>query len=239
MIPDIHGDYEVMRMAVQLIWPIQSTDQLIFTGDFVDRGPQPRECYALAQELSESFNVTRLTGNHEWVTLMGVHEHAAFAQYVPAEDLKSFGGWPERMHEFSENGDLGKQIRENFDVIKTRHLAQGDERSTCREVLRILKLAGAERLVVGHTPTALLPGGSAGVPMSRCEGRFILMDVAMSRWMGGGQPAALLIETNNTTGKMTRIYAKLPMHEGAAGKEMDFHIGPPLSAEKAAPRDEL
>lgn len=73
----------------------------------------------------------------------------------------------------------------------------------------------------------------------RCEGRFILMDVAMSRWMGGGQPAALLIETDADTGKMTRIYAKLPMHEGAAGKEMDFHIGPPLSAEKAAARDEL
>lgn len=53
------------------------------------------------------------------------------------------------------------------EILQTRHLAQGDEKSVCREVLRILKLAGAERLVVGHTPTPLLPGGSAGVPMSR------------------------------------------------------------------------
>eukprot|EP00929_Paragymnodinium_shiwhaense_P100701 TRINITY_DN63218_c0_g1_i1.p2 TRINITY_DN63218_c0_g1~~TRINITY_DN63218_c0_g1_i1.p2 ORF type:complete len:239 (-),score=42.24 TRINITY_DN63218_c0_g1_i1:210-869(-) len=84
------------------------------------------------------------------------------------------------------------------EILQTRHLAGRHESNlVCQEVEEILKLAGAERLVLGHTPTPLI-GGRAGEPLIRCGGRLLLMDVAMSRWMGGGVPVALQIRTRDT-----------------------------------------
>jgi len=42
----------------------------------------------------------------------------------------------------------------------------------------------------------------------KCEGRLLLTDTAMSRWMGGGKPSALFLETDDTTGALERIYIK-------------------------------
>ncbi|CAD7964331.1 unnamed protein product [Amoebophrya sp. A120] len=289
MIPDIHGDYELMQQALSFVYPIDKDhDQLIFTGDFVDRGPQPRECYELSQVLADNYNVTRLTGNHEWVTIQGVGQHDPFAMYVPEEDLKSFGTWPERQHAFSKDGHFGKMIRRKFDVIallgidsdpmsktlfvhagisirtmqqwgtveaikkagremlqsdyldtvllneilQTRHLAQGPDSRVCMEVRQILKVAKAERLVVGHTPTPLI-GGQPGEPIVKCKGRFILMDVAMSRWMGGGMPAALIIETDANTGKLSRVFYKIK-----AGEEHDVPL-PETSLQDTKDGDDL
>ncbi|CAD7975756.1 unnamed protein product [Amoebophrya sp. A25] len=277
MIPDIHGDFDVMQEAVKFVEPIHpGKDKLIFTGDLVDRGPQPQECYRLSQKLKEQYNVTRLTGNHEWITIMGVDANAPFAQYVPREDLMSFGSWSQRMHSFGPTGELGKMIREEFDVIsleqipgvplsktlfvhagithqtlrqygsvqavkeagkamlmannldtpllneilQTRHLAQGQPRAVCREVQQILRTGGAERLVVGHTPTPLI-GGEPGKPLIKCGGRLLLMDVAMSKWMGGGTPAALIFEAEKTgkKGTLKRIYVKI-----RAGEEIEVPI---------------
>ena len=77
-------------------------------------------------------------------------------------------------------------------LVWTRHLAEGSDQQACPEVDEILKLAKAERVVLGHTPTFYLAGGQVGVPMVRCGGRLLLSDVGMSWWMGGsGRGAAL------------------------------------------------
>lgn len=117
-IPDIHGDFDLMKHALSLVEPLDpEKDHLVFTGDFVDRGPAPKECYDLSEELSKKYNVTRLLGNHEWITLMGVGPRDPFAEYVTAEDLASFGGWDKRRHEFGPHGHYGKMIREGFNAI--------------------------------------------------------------------------------------------------------------------------
>jgi len=92
------------------------------------------------------------------------------------------------------------------EILQTRHLAQGREAKVCNEVLGILKVAKAERLVLGHTPTSLV-GSPEGTPKIRCKGRLLLTDVAMSKWMGGGMPAALILETG-PEGTLTRIHVK-------------------------------
>lgn len=262
-IPDIHGDFDIMKEALSLVEPFTSTDQLVFTGDLVDRGPQPRECYEHSEQLARQYNVTRLIGNHEWVTLMGVDKNNLFAQFVPKEDLQSFGGWSGRMAAFSAEGDLGKLIRQGFDVmalrqlpgdprsrtlfvhagitsetmrtygsaeaiqaagksmllddrlstdlldeiLQDRHLAQGRDSEVCEEVDDILKVARAERLVLGHTPTLMLRA-PRGNPLVKCGGRLLLSDVAMNRWMGGGMPSVLVLEDDLTTGLLSRIYFK-------------------------------
>jgi len=289
-IPDIHGDFDLMKEAVALLGPISPEDKIVFTGDFVDRGPSPKECYDYSQELSEKHNVTRLVGNHEWVTLMGVDQFATFAQYVSAEDLSSFGDWNLRKAAFAPDGNFGKMIRQNLDVItkeiiksdpqisatvfvhaglsketmnkygsieamkeagkkmlttnnldtgllneilQTRRLAQGrKQKAICKEVVEILQVAKAERLVLGHTPTALI-GAPEGEPLVKCGGRLILNDVAMSRWMGGGMPAAFIMETNDA-GKVSRIYIK-----HSRGKEMDVPILAPLANPESEAREEL
>lgn len=48
---------------------------------------------------------------------------------------------------------------------------------------------------MGHTPTPTL-GKADNEMMLKCQGRFILTDVAMSRWMGGAMPAVLEIILN-------------------------------------------
>jgi len=243
--------------------------------------------------------VTRLTGNHEWVTIRGVNQGALFAQFVPREDLQSFGGWAERQESFSPSGKYGKMIRDGFDVttverlegvplsatlfvhagvtlkmvkkydaiaqkenaasdttaaltaidvmkregkqmlvsnnletellneiLQTRHQAGNREtKAVCEEILAILKLAKAERMVVGHTPTQKI-GAADGHPLVRCGGRFILNDVAMSKWMGGGMPAAFVLEGDDETGEVKRIYVD---HGSRAGrKQTEVPVLPPL-----------
>ena len=60
-----------------LVLPLGPNDKLVFTGDLVDRGPQPQEAYWKTKELSDQNpgRVTRLLGNHEWITMMGVDKN--------------------------------------------------------------------------------------------------------------------------------------------------------------------
>lgn len=98
----------------------------------------------------------------------------------------------------------------------------------------ILQLAGAERMVVGHTPTPLLPGGEVGKPIVRCEGRYLLTDVAMSRWMGGGRASVMIMESDDTN-KLNKIYFK--GHDGQKTVEVPV-LGPidPEAAEEMGSR---
>jgi hypothetical protein len=173
-----------------------------------------------------------------------------FARYVSSEDLDSFGGWKPRRKAFSAEGELGKTIREEFEmmavvpapwegdggvktlpplsspatlvlhagissklakqydsvaqmnqearaalqaslegddsklrsdlfneVLQTRHLVHNKESKACAELKKTLAHLGAARLVVGHTPQ------ESRRALVRCEGRFVVLDVAMSRWL--------------------------------------------------------
>jgi len=241
----------------------------VFTGDFVDRGPDPQSCYRLSEELATKTlprRVTRLLGNHEWMNIAGLGPKSQFAQYVSKEDLGSFGGWKKRQESWLHTGEMGKLVREGFEgvtieqipgvplsrslfvhagmkaktlelfkyggtenpvlkmqkkvkeellaaetegedgilrssilneILQTRHLAQGKEAKVCPELDQILKIARAERLVVGHTPTSLI-GAKNDEPLVRCGGRMLLTDVAMSRWMGGGRASALVMQSDSS-----------------------------------------
>ncbi len=51
---------------------------------------------------------------------------------------------------------------------------------------------------MGHTPTPTL-GKADNEMMLKCDGRLLLTDVAMSRWMGGAMPAVLEIILDEAT----------------------------------------
>ncbi|MGB7325030.1 MAG: metallophosphoesterase family protein [Rubripirellula sp.] len=69
-IGDIHGCAKALRGLVDAIDP-QPQDQLVFLGDYIDRGPDSRDVVDQVIALRDRCNVVTLRGNHE-IMLMGV-----------------------------------------------------------------------------------------------------------------------------------------------------------------------
>lgn len=67
-IGDVHGHIDRFRRAID--WVIQDAKNseftCVFLGDYIDRGPNSRECLSLVIDLTEE--------NSKWVALMGNHE---------------------------------------------------------------------------------------------------------------------------------------------------------------------
>ncbi len=69
-IGDIHGCSKALRTLIETIDP-QPEDQLVFLGDYVDRGPDSRDVVEQIIELHDRCHVVALRGNHE-IMLLGV-----------------------------------------------------------------------------------------------------------------------------------------------------------------------
>jgi serine/threonine protein phosphatase 1 len=70
VIGDVHGCAKALRSLLEVISP-QADDELIFLGDYVDRGPSSKECVEILIDLSQRCRTVFLRGNHE-IMLMGV-----------------------------------------------------------------------------------------------------------------------------------------------------------------------
>lgn len=66
IIGDIHGEYEKLKKLVNLISAdINDDDQIIFLGDYIDRGERSFDVVELLSGLPGLFNTFFLLGNHE------------------------------------------------------------------------------------------------------------------------------------------------------------------------------
>lgn len=70
VIGDIHGCAKALRSLIEVIAP-QLDDELIFLGDYVDRGPNSRDCIEQLISLRQVCRTVMLRGNHE-IMMMGV-----------------------------------------------------------------------------------------------------------------------------------------------------------------------
>lgn len=96
-----------------------------------------------------------------------------------------------------ESGGTLKTFEDPGSVVMSRHLLSLPRDDVCDDLNEVLEMFGVSRLFVGHTP---MPTKRV---MSRCDGRLILTDVGMSRWMylenenlddpTGGQPSAIVM----------------------------------------------
>lgn len=69
-IGDIHGCASKLKGIMELIDINSKSDSLVFIGDYIDRGTDPRGVVDVVLELRESINkVTCLLGNHEYMLL--------------------------------------------------------------------------------------------------------------------------------------------------------------------------
>ena len=81
IIPDIHGHADKLRLALQNLgwrrtvttWRHPEPDrQIVFLGDFIDRGPENAAVIRIVRELMDSGRANAIMGNHE---LSAIHFH--------------------------------------------------------------------------------------------------------------------------------------------------------------------
>ncbi len=70
VIGDIHGCGKALRTLIEAIEP-RPQDEIVFLGDYIDRGPDSRDVIQQILELRERCHVVTLRGNHE-IMLLGV-----------------------------------------------------------------------------------------------------------------------------------------------------------------------
>ncbi|RUL50508.1 serine/threonine protein phosphatase [Lysinibacillus antri] len=66
-IGDIHGNYELLEQLLQFWNPDE--EQLVFLGDYIDRGPDSLKVLQTIMDLSEQYEIITLAGNHEQIFL--------------------------------------------------------------------------------------------------------------------------------------------------------------------------
>ena len=74
VIPDIHGYYSSLQQVLNRILPLRDTDQVIFLGDYIDRGPESHLVIQKLIELDKEYGeqIVPIMGNHEWLMLAGL-----------------------------------------------------------------------------------------------------------------------------------------------------------------------
>ncbi|MBL6921047.1 MAG: serine/threonine protein phosphatase [Akkermansiaceae bacterium] len=94
-IGDIHGCLDVLKLMWKTIDP-QPEDQIIFMGDYVDRGPDSKGVIDYLIGLEKEFNIVFLTGNHEEKFFLSHIDKTDLAHWLAVwggeATLESYGG---------------------------------------------------------------------------------------------------------------------------------------------------
>lgn len=109
IIPDIHGQAEKLRVALRnLGWRRNGTTwvhpepdrQIVFLGDFIDRGPENAAVIRMVRELMDAGRAQAIMGNHE---LNALHFHTADPETgapIRPHDAENFGQHESFLQEF-------------------------------------------------------------------------------------------------------------------------------------------
>ncbi len=195
VIGDVHGCSKALRTLVEEIRPA-ADDQLIFLGDFIDRGPDSRGVIDLVLDLTRRCRVIPLRGNHE-VMLLGVLfggcDATIWLQGGGQATVASYGGSLQRIP--GEHLDFYRSLRRDFETEREIFVHAGYDPETPIDKLDDSvrywnHLEGVprphfsgKRVFVGHTPQA---GGNL-----LDYGHLVCMDTYC---FGGGYLSALELD---------------------------------------------
>jgi len=62
---DIHGEWQRLADLLEQVKPDYEWDEVVFLGDYVDRGPEPKRVLDYLMQLPQRDNIHLLRGNHE------------------------------------------------------------------------------------------------------------------------------------------------------------------------------
>lgn len=169
VIGDIHGCSKALRSLIEAIKP-EAVDEIVFLGDYIDRGPDSRDVVQQILELRERCQVITLRGNHEimllgvalgglddtvWLENGGVATVTSYGGKVgriPADHLEFFQG----LEPYYETSDF---IFVHAGYHHLREMHEQDSATTYWNHLPSPLPAphkSGKRVIVGHTPQ---PGG--------------------------------------------------------------------------------
>ncbi len=196
VIGDIHGCGKALRTVLETIAPSRD-DELIFLGDYVDRGPDSRDVVDQLVELRSHCRLVGLRGNHE-IMLLGVTlgglDPAGWLRRGGAATLASYGGSVAKIPDchlefFSDLRPYYESDRHLFvhaGYAPELPMAKQNEAVTYWEHLRRpppLPHCSGKRAFVGHTPQ---PDGNV-----LDHGHLVCVDTYC---FGGGYLTALEID---------------------------------------------
>jgi Calcineurin-like phosphoesterase len=95
-IGDIHGNIRALDDLLNLVVPqLSSSDTLVFLGDYIDRGPNAKECVdrIIALKRTASFSVVTLMGNHEQWMLRTYRDYTAHSWIIGMEAFKTINSY--------------------------------------------------------------------------------------------------------------------------------------------------
>ncbi len=78
-IGDIHGCYSLLESILSRWNPVE--EQLVFLGDYLDRGPESLKVLQKVMQLSQDYDVVTLSGNHERLFLGWLEKPEELSEY--------------------------------------------------------------------------------------------------------------------------------------------------------------
>lgn len=118
-ISDIHGCFDSLKELIENIIQLQKEDQLIFLGDYIDRGPDSKKVLDYIMELKDN--------NYDVVTLLGNHEYMLLDAYYNDETMWSLYRGIDTMHSFKV--EKAKDIEQKYIdfLLNMNHYYELDE----------------------------------------------------------------------------------------------------------------
>lgn len=93
-IGDIHGCYRTLKALLYKKIKITKNDEIIFLGDYIDRGPKSKKVLKhILKLIEEEYNITCLMGNHELMLLNSLKspiDYRNWLRFGGKETLDSF-----------------------------------------------------------------------------------------------------------------------------------------------------
>lgn len=183
---DIHGCLEQLRALMARVAPTQN-DQVVFLGDYVDRGPDSRGVLDFLRDFGRSFpHSVFLKGNHEamFLDFLSGRDRLSFLANGGQQTLESYGGdeIPADHLRFLDNLRLYHETADFIFVHAGMRPGLPPARQTEEDLLWIRNeflnsnYNWGKTVVFGHTPQSngpLLQPGRMGLDTGAVYGRAL------------------------------------------------------------------
>lgn len=168
-IGDVHGCVETLEALMERL-ELASGDQVVFIGDYIDRGPDSKGVIDLLLDLRESANCTFLRGNHE-AFMLDYLDHGALDQWRVNGGLATLDSYldsgrqivipPEHeqfvrdtllVHETPEFCFVHAGLRPEYTVEKNLQVNDEEVFLWERSHMKAVRYNWEKTVVCGHTP---------------------------------------------------------------------------------------